>query len=113
MENKIYVVTPDFTGLTWAEQCRKAMQLDADIQRLAKSSGDTSVHMREWNPRVPGSPAVVIECSEAFLEKIKKLPLFHAAAIAAHPTIRRSDLPQIEAPEAMTPPPKAPKGPNG
>jgi hypothetical protein len=109
MENRIYVVTPDFTGLTWGEQCRKAMQLDADIQRLAKSSGDTSAHMRQWDPIVPGSPAVVVECSEAFLEKIKRLPLFDAAAVASHPTIRRSDAPQIEPPEAMT---KAPKGPN-
>jgi hypothetical protein len=111
MENKVYVVTPDFTGLNWGDMCRKAMQLDADIQRLAKSSGDTSVHMHQWNPPVPGSPTVVVECSEAFLEKIKKLPLFDAVAVAAHPTIRRSDAPQIEAPEAMTPPPKKPKGP--
>lgn len=111
MENKVYVVTPDFTGLNWAEMCRKSMQLDADIQRLAKSSGDTSVHMRQWNPPVPGSPTVVVECSEAFLEKIKRLPLFDAAAVAAHPTIRRSEMPQVESPEAMTPPLKTPKGP--
>ncbi|MEZ0226338.1 MAG: hypothetical protein ACAH83_17410 [Alphaproteobacteria bacterium] len=111
MKNKVYVVTPDLTGLNWAEQCRKAMQLDADIQRLAKKSGDTSVHMCAWNPPVPGSPTVLVECSEAFLEKIKKLPLFDAAVPAALPTIRRSDMPQIEAPESMTPPPKGPKRP--
>ena len=110
MENKVYVVTPDFTGLNWAEMCRKSMQLDADIQRLAKASGD-DVHMHQWNPPVPGSPTVLVECSEAFLEKIKRLPLFDAAVPAALPTIRRSDAPQVEPPEAMKPPRKTPRGP--
>jgi hypothetical protein len=96
---KIYAITPDFTGTSWPEACAKTAQLDADIQRLAKASGE-QVHMRQYKEQMLGAPAVLVECEDSFLDKIRKLPLFDAVAPVAAATIRRSEAPQIEAPEA-------------
>jgi hypothetical protein len=111
MKNKVYSITVDFTGTTIGEAVGKTMKLDADIQRLAKASGE-DVHMHQYKEPMLGAPVVLVECSEAFLEKIKKLPLFDAVnpLPASIPSIRRTDAPQIEAPESMTPPKKH-KGP--
>src|SRR5437763_363809 len=105
---KVYAITTDFTGTTWAEACQKTSQLDAAIQKLAKTSGD-DVHMHQYKENMLGAPTVLVECSETFLDKITRLPLFDAATPALAATIRRTDAPQIEPPEAMSP--KKPKGP--
>lgn len=110
MKNKVYSITVDFTGTTIGEAVGKTMKLDADIQRLAKASGE-DVHMHQYKELMLGAPCVLVECSEAFLEKIKKLPLCDASGPAHAPTIRRSEAPQIEPPEAMNPPKKHRKGP--
>ncbi|MEZ0262325.1 MAG: hypothetical protein ACAH80_15070 [Alphaproteobacteria bacterium] len=109
MKNKVYSITVDFTGTTWPQAVEKTMKLDADIQRLAKASGE-DVHMHQYKEPMLGAPCILVECSEAFLEKIKKLSLCDASGPATVATIRRSEAPQIEPPEAMTPP-KKPKGP--
>ena len=111
MKNKVYAVTTQFEGTTWAEACSKTAKLDAEIQRLAKKSGE-DVHMHQWKEPVEGAPVVLVECPEAFLDKVKKLPLFDSVEPARQATIRRSDAPQIEPPEAMKPKRKGPKGPH-
>jgi len=110
MKNKVYSVSVNFSGTSWAEACQKTSNLDADIQRLAKAGGD-DVHMHQYREPMLGAPVVLIECPEAFLEKVKKLPLFDAVrpVDATTPTIRRTDAPQIEPPEAMMPKRKGPK----
>jgi hypothetical protein len=109
MKNKVYSITVDFTGTSWPEACEKTSKLDADIQRLAKKSGE-DVHMHQYREPMLGAPVVLVECSEAFLEKIKRLPLFDTA-LPADPkiTIRRTDAPQIEPPESRGPGHKGPR----
>jgi hypothetical protein len=106
----VYSVTVDFTNTNWPEAAAKTMQLDADIQRLAKKSG-ADVHMHQYKEQMLGAPSVLVECSPEFLDQIKRLPLFNAVQPASAPTIRRSEAPQIEPPEAMSPKYKGPKGP--
>ena len=109
MTNKTYMITVDFAGTTWAEACAKTARLDADVQRLARQSGE-EVHMRQWKEPVDGAPVVLVECSETFLDKIKKLPLFDRVEPARAETIRRTSAPQIEPPQAQRPKPKGPCG---
>lgn len=103
----VYSITTDFTGTTWAQACANTAKLDADIQRLAKASGEV-VHMHQYKEAMLGAPVVLVECSETFLDKIKRLPLFDAATPTLAATIRRTDAPQVEAPEATKPKHKGP-----
>jgi hypothetical protein len=106
---KVYAISVDYTGTTWAEACEKTSKLDASIQHLAKASSGESVHMHQYKEQMLGAPVVLVECSESFLDKIKRLPLFDTAAPVVAETIRRTNAPQIEPPEAMKP--RKPKGP--
>lgn len=117
-KNKVYVVMIDFTGTSWADACARTSRLDADVQKLAVICKE-DVHMHQYADPVGGAPVVLVECSEAFLEKIRQLPLYHAShdLWPQIKTIRRTDAMQIEPPEAMDKPDatdrvkKGPKGP--
>lgn len=108
-KNKVYAVTADYMHTkNFGEAYGLTSQLDAQIQILAKKSG-ADVHMHQYKTPVEGVPEVLVECDAAFLEKIKKLPLFNALRevnTAQSPTIRRTDAPQIEPPQSMDPPRK-------
>ena len=109
---KIYAVATDYTGKTWAEAIGNTFKLDAAIQRLAKAEGE-SISLYSYKTPVSGQPPVVLlECSEAFLEKVKRLPLFNSVRPlgTAVETVNRRSAPQVESPEA-TKRNKGPKGP--
>jgi len=106
MKNKVYAIRIDFTGTNWPQAYGDTMKLDADIQRLAKSSGAADVHMHQYKTPMEGAPEVLVEAPAAFIDKVKRLPLFHSVREVdetSTPTIRRSDAPQIEPPQAMGP----------
>lgn len=108
MTNKVYSVTVDFTGLMWHEAAAKNAQLDAEIQKLAKKSG-ADVHMHQYKEPLMTQPEVLVEAPASFIEEVKKLPLFNSVRPVDQSvvqTIRRTNAPQIEPPEAQ-----APKGP--
>ena len=108
MTNKVYAITVDFTGTMWDEAAEKTSKLDAEIQKLAKKSG-VEVHMHQYKMPIMARPEVLVEAPASFIEEVKKLPLFDSVrAIDQNvvQTIRRTNAPQIEPPEAM-----APKGP--
>lgn len=111
---KVYIITTNFDDMSWPEAVKKTFDLDREIQILAKKSG-SAVHLHQYKEPVmgaPGTPVVLLECSDDFLEKVKGLPLFDAVRDlpSGVQTIRRSDAPQIEPPEAQKPPKN--KGPN-
>lgn len=108
MKNLVYAITIDLTGLTekdFNDVCDQTAKLNADVQRLAKKSGE-EIHMHKYNTLTPSSPNVLIECSPAFLGKIAHLPLFgslHPVDQAQTPTSRCSDSPEIEPPQSQSP----------
>lgn len=125
-KNKVYAVTIDFTDLaTFDEVMGNTFALERDIAIIAKKAG-TEIHFHQFQVQVEGPPAVLLECPKEFLDSVKKLPAFGSVQeLPPHiPTIRVSDLPQIEPPEAQFGPmqpqppvkqnrPKPKKGPFG
>lgn len=113
MPNKVYVISPEFDATTWAEAADKAFHLDAEIQKLAKNSGRTDVHMHQYVRPPMGATVILVECGADFLKEIEKLSGFYSAQEAdpAIPTIRRTDAVQIEPPQSCLPvkKPKTPK----
>jgi hypothetical protein len=107
----IYEVRVNYQQL-WPEVAQQTSKLDADIQRLAKASGE-KINLYQYAEATDGQPpAIFLECSEAFLEKVKRLPLFDSVApLNGKKVVNRSDAPQIEAPEAIGNKNKGPKGP--
>jgi hypothetical protein len=93
---KIYAIMVDFTGTPWLEACKKTAALEKDIALLAKKTGAV-IYFHQYKENVLGGPVVLLECSESFLEKVKKLPLFDSCANAegrngVQNTIRRDAL---------------------
>lgn len=92
----------------------RLMALDANIQRLAVRL-KADVHMRQ--PRHPSAfDSILVECDAAFIAEVRKLgdvgSVRELTKSEARATIRRSEAPQIEAPEAIIPQkPRGPKGP--
>lgn len=112
MKNKVYAVTVDFAGTTWAQAYERTSKLDAEVQILAKKSGAKDVFMHQLKTPVEGVPEVLVEAPQEFIDKVMRLPHFHGVRevdTTQTPTIRRINAPQIEPPEAMSPRP--PKGP--
>jgi hypothetical protein len=101
---KVYVITANLDGTTWAEAIRNTFALEKDIALLARKSG-TPVHFHQYKKDVLGAPVVLLECPASFLEKVKRLPSFDSV----HPlrtgiaTLRREDMPQVEPPQAQRP----------
>lgn len=110
--DKVYVIMIDFTGTTWDSAIKNTFALEADIARLAKKSGSSIQFHQYKEPGTGTPPAVLLECSADFLEKVKCLPAL-AVVHDLQPgvkTIRRSDLPQIEPPQSQNiPKNKGPK----
>jgi hypothetical protein len=103
----VYVVTAnDIYTVSWSEAIGKTFALEKDIAILAKKSG-AEIHFHHYTSTAVGTPpAVLLECSEDFLDKVKRLS--SVASIAplnkgdeSSKTIRREDMPQIEPPQSQ------------
>jgi hypothetical protein len=108
---KVYHITTDLSDKTIGEILGNTAKLDAEIQKLAKAGGD-EVYLHQFVSPVGGAPCVLLECSESFLEKVKRLPLFDSVHVldSRIETARRTSAPQIEPPEAMKRKISGPKG---
>ncbi len=109
-EEQVYViVASDIFTVSWDNAIKKTFELERDIAILAKRSG-AIVHFHQYkNPAVGTPPAVLLECSAEFLEKVKRLPSFASVyplntGAKMVETVRRSDLPQIEPPQSQNHP---------
>lgn len=71
---KVHVIEADMTG-NWmnAVQCRD--DLGRAIAKLAASVNEP-VWFHDFKDPVAGAPVVMLECSDAFLAEVKKLPGF-------------------------------------
>lgn len=73
---KIYVVTPA-TDTFPAEYARRVDMLEEEISRLAAERRDEVVYLHDRLAPVLAAPAVYLECSDTFLNGVRKLPRFY------------------------------------
>lgn len=112
---KLYVVMIDFTGKTIPEAIKGTFEMERDIAILAKKTGE-EIHSH-LETKALTVPVVLLECSEKFLEEVKRLPSFGAVkdfplgAVA----VRREGQPTDPSQQAKRPAakPRGPKGPFG
>ncbi len=86
-------------------------KLGRAVAGLAAQSGE-QVHFHDFKDPVAGAPILLLECSDAFLEKVKKLPGF-SKAYDVWPDLETERKPSIlnyftQAPAAAVPPPRKP-----
>lgn len=89
-------------------------KLGHSIAQLAAKTGE-QVHFHDFKDPVAGAPVLLLECSDAFLEQVKKLPGY-ATSYDVWPDMETERKPSIlnyftQAPAASAPPrkPSAPK----
>lgn len=71
-DNKVYVIEPDFQNL-WKEMVGRRDNLGRTIAALAKSTGD-QVWFHDHVEPMMGAPVIMLECTPAFLDRVKGLP---------------------------------------
>lgn len=77
MTGKVYAVSLDFSNSDHFEQSvAKTLELRGQIFELALKQGEEIFFHRYTDNAIEGAPRVLLECSDAFLEKVKKLPLY-------------------------------------
>jgi len=62
----------------WKDAVENRDNLGRAIARLASAAG-VEVHFHDFKDPVAGAPVVMLECSDDFLEQVKKLPGFKNA----------------------------------
>ncbi len=70
--HKVHIIEPDFQAPI-ETVVKNRDELGRAISKLAKSEGET-VYFHDFKEPVAGAPVVMLECSDDFLEKVKKLP---------------------------------------
>lgn len=71
-KHKVHVIEPDFQAPI-ETVVKNRDELGRAIAKLAKSAGET-VYFHDFKEPVVGAPVVMLECSDAFLEKVRALP---------------------------------------
>lgn len=69
---KVHVIEADMTG-HWHDTVHKRDDLGRAIAKLAASTGE-QVFFHDFKDPVAGAPIVMLECSDAFLAEVQKLP---------------------------------------
>lgn len=77
MTGKVFAVSLDFANSDNFEQSvAKTLELRGQIFELALKRGEEIFFHRYTDNTIEGAPRVLLECSDAFLERVKKLPLY-------------------------------------
>lgn len=71
---KVHVIEADMSG-NWANAVQERDSLGRAIAKLAASVNEP-VWFHDFKDPVAGAPVVMLECSDAFLAEVKKLPGF-------------------------------------
>ncbi len=72
MPHKVHVIEADLTG-TLPQVLKERDSLGRGIAELALSSRET-VYFHDYVGPVGGAPTILLECSDAFLTKVRTLP---------------------------------------
>ncbi len=109
---KVHVIEADMTG-KWQDAVQERDNLGRAVAKLAAQVNEP-VFFHDFKDPVAGAPVLMIECSDAFLAEVKKLPGFKNAHDVWNgmETERRPSIQQYfsQAPVVKTPPRK-PVGP--
>lgn len=73
MPHKIHVIEADLTSRDIGQVVGERDKLGRAIAELATSTRET-VHFHDYVAPVGGAPTIILECSDAFLDKVRKLP---------------------------------------
>jgi len=111
--HKVHVIEADMSGGIH-DVVKKRDDLGRAIAKMASYSCE-NVWFHDFKDPVAGAPVLLVECSDDFLERIKKLPGF-AKEHDVRPGIETERKPSIMAyffttPAASPTPPKKPHGP--
>jgi hypothetical protein len=76
MADKIFAVSLDFGNSdNFKQSVARTLELRGQIFELALKQGEEIFFHRYTDNTIEGAPRVLLECSDAFLERVKKLPL--------------------------------------
>ena len=92
---------------SWEDVARETADLERDIARLAKESRET-IYFRDYkDPSLVAHNRIhiLLECSDKFLEEVKKLSAFGSAT--PFPADDRFNIQTVRRDEPQTPPKKA------
>ncbi len=76
MTNKVYVVSVDFSAGGMQNAVMNTLALRGDIFDLANAGSEEVFFHRHKDDMLGGAPSLMLECSEAFLDKVKALPRY-------------------------------------
>lgn len=71
---KVHVIEADMSG-PWQDAVQKRDDLGRAIGKLAAQANE-SVWFHDFKEPVAGAPVIMLECSDAFLAQVQKLPGF-------------------------------------
>jgi len=74
---KVHVIEAEMQ-VGWKDAVQNRDNLGREIAKLAATTGEV-VHFHDFKDPVAGAPVVMLECSDAFLAQVKKLPGFKDA----------------------------------
>jgi hypothetical protein len=115
---KVHVIEADLTG-TLPQVLADRDTLGRDIVELARSTRET-VYFHNFIGPVGGAPIILLECSDAFLAQVRKLPSYKKDQAAwTTPGLETERSPKVQAyfasktgPDCkIIPPPKKPGAP--